>query len=199
MRIVACLAAIACAGAPVFGQVMIEWSSARPLVRDDFKGRAPANAAVASLSWLDVDVSWACERGELVASARATFDPSRSWWRAAQGSIWPGAGERTSGVSQTHLEARRSVMQRDSQLLEHEQLHFDLAEIAARKIRRKFAETKDACAEPGRTDAFHGFIADVDREMQEEQQRYDRETAHGINAAAQDRWKRRIQQQLDRP
>ena len=199
MRIAACVIAAACAATAAFGQTVIEWSSERRLTRDDFKGRVPINAGNASLSWLNIDASWGCESGELVASARATFDPSRSWWRAAQGSIWPGAGERASGVSRTHIDVRRSAMQRDIQLLEHEQLHFDLAEVAARRIRKKFEESKNVCSEPGGTEDFQGFIAEVDREFQEEQLRYDRETAHGINASAQDHWRRRIRQQLDRP
>jgi hypothetical protein len=35
-------------------------------------------------------------------------------------------------------------------------------------------------------------VAQADRELQEEQRRYDRETSHGINARAQEQWKRRI-------
>ena len=85
------------------------------------------------------------------------------------------------------------------QLLEHEQLHFDLAELTVRKIMKRFDEMRGACAEPDGTEAIHHAITQAERALQEEQEQFDRETNHGINAAAQDRWKRRIRQQLDRP
>lgn len=188
-----------CVAPVVAAQTVIEWSSERRLSKDDFKGRVPVSAANTSLSWLNIDATWECEAGELFGTARATFDPARSWWRSAQGNIWEGAGERTSGVNRTHVEARRSVVQRDMQLLEHEQLHFDLTELAVRRIRERFDKLKDACGEPGGTEGLQPAIAQIDRELQEEQSRYDRETNHGTNPVAQDQWKRRIRQQLGQP
>ncbi len=190
------LLAALCAAPAVRAQGVIEWSSERRLSREDFKGRVPAAARNTALSWLNVDASWECHGDELIAAARATFDPGRSWWRAAQGNIWEG-GERNSGVSRTHIDARRSVIQRDMQLLEHEPLHFDLAEIAVRRIRNRLEDLKDVCAEPGGTEGLQDEIARIDRELQDEQRHYDRETNYGINAAAQDQWKRTIRQQLD--
>ena len=107
--------------------------------------------------------------------------------------------ERTSGVSRTHVEARRGMVQRDLQLLEHEQLHFDLTEIAVRRIRKRFVELKSACDDPDGREELRHMIAEIDRELQEEQCRYDRETSHGTNAVAQDQWKRRIRKQLEQP
>lgn len=94
--------------------------------------------------------------------------------------------------SQAQQEARRSALQRDMQLLDHEQLHFDIAEVVVRKIKARLAGFKGACAEPGGTDAIQRMVAEADLELQEEQQRYDRETGHGVNARAQEQWKRRI-------
>ena len=197
MRITACLLAVLCA-APGAGlaQEAIGWSIERRLTKGDFKGRVPAGAPNASMSSISIDASWECERGALVAAARATFDPSRSWWRNAGGSVWGSAGERTSS-SQAQQEARRSGLQRDMQLLEHEQLHFDIAEAVVRKIKGRFAGFKNACAEAGGTDQIRQMVLEADRELQEEQQRYDRETSHGINVRAQEQWKRRIQALLN--
>ena len=162
-------------------QDAIEWSSERRLSKADFKGRAPANAGNASLSRLHIELSWGCEAGALVASARATFDPSQSWWRTTPANIWG---------------AERRGVQADAQLLEHEQLHFDLTEIAARKIRKRFDDLKDACDDPKGTETIADDIAKIDRELQEDQRRYDRETAHGTNAMAQSRWAGRIRKLL---
>jgi hypothetical protein len=196
MRIAAFLLAVLCA-APIAGlaQDAIEWSAERRLTKGDFKGRVPA-AANTSMSSISIDASWECERGRLVAAARATFDPSRSWWRSAGGSVWGSAGERMSS-SQAQQEARRSTLQRDMQLLEHEQLHFDIAEVVVRKIRARFAGFTNACAEGGGTEQIQQMIVEADRELQEEQQRYDRETSHGLNARAQEQWKRRIRALLN--
>ncbi len=193
MRITAWLLAVLCvAPATVIAQDAIEWSRERRLTKSDFKGRIPAAASNASMSSISIDASWECVGGELVAAARATFEPSRSWWRGAGGSVWGSPGERFSS-SQAQLDARRGTLQRDIQLLEHEQLHFDIAEVVVRTIRARFAGFKNACAEPGGTDEIQPVVVEADRELQEEQQRYDRETGHGTNARAQEEWRRRIQ------
>ena len=88
-------------------------------------------------------------------------------------------------------------MLRDMQLLEHEQLHFDIAEVAVRKIAARFADFKGACAEAGATDRLQEMVVQADRELQQEQQRYDRETAHGTNARAQEQWKLKIRKALN--
>jgi hypothetical protein len=197
MRIAACLLALVCAvPAAALAQGPIAWSAERRLTKTDFRGRVPAAAPSASLSAISIDAAWECEGGALVSSARATFEPSRSWWRNSQGGVWAGAAERTSS-SQAQQEARRSVLQREMQLLEHEQLHFDIAEVTARKIAARFADFKSACGEAGGTDRIQEMVVQADRELQQEQQRYDRETAHGTNARAQEQWKLKIRKALN--
>jgi hypothetical protein len=197
MRIAAWLLALTCA-VPATGlaQAPIAWSADRKLTKADFRGRVPATAPNASMSAISIDAEWECAAGALISSARATFDPSRSWWRNAQGGVWGGVAERASS-SQAQESARRNSLQRDMQLLEHEQLHFDIAEVAVRKIAARFADFKTACAEAGGTDRIQEMVVLADRELQEEQQRYDRETAHGTNARAQDQWKLKIRKALN--
>jgi hypothetical protein len=198
MRILGFASAILCAGPLVLAAQapnLIEWSSERRLRREDFQGRPPVAAAIASTSRIHIDTSWECNNGRLIASARATFDSSQSWWRAGQANIW-GDLDGVRDASRAQLEARRSAGQRDAQLLAHEQLHFDLAEVAARKIRARFVEFKNACAAAGGTEPIQRMVADIDQELQEEQVRYDRETAHGVNAPAQDQWAQRVRKLL---
>jgi hypothetical protein len=196
MRIIACLAGLLWAASVANAQAPIEWSPERKLTKADFQGRTPPQAVNASLSYLHIEASWECVVGDLFATARATFDPSRSWWRTMYGNVWGSAADRTS-ASRTQAQARRNVMVLDAQLLEHEQLHFDLAELAARRIRKRFEGFKDACAEPGGAEPIQAMVLEIDRELQEEQSRYDRETSHGANARAQDQWKRRIRALLN--
>ncbi len=186
-----CLGVCLCAASPIYAQAPIEWMPERKLTKADFQGRVPAQAVNSSMSWLHIEASWECEVGELIASARATFDPSRSWWRTTYGNIWGNAGDRTS-ATRAQANARRNVMMLDVQLLDHEQLHFDLAELAARRIRKRFEEFKDACHDPGGTEPIQALVSEIDRELQEEQAQYDRETQHGINLRVQDQWARKI-------
>ena len=195
MRILACLVVL-CVVCPVYAQEAIEWSAGRRLTKADFQGRVPAQAVNASLSWLHIEASWECALGDLTATARATFDPSKSWWRTTYGNVWGSAGDRSS-ATRAQANARRNVLMLDAQLLEHEQLHFDLAELAARRIRKRFDEFKDGCHEAGGAEAIQAMVSEVDRELQQEQARYDRETSHGVNLRAQDQWLRRIRKLLE--
>ena len=191
MRILLWLGLCLCVASPAYAQEPIAWSPERKLMKTDFQGRMPAQAVNSSMSWLHIEASWECVVGELIASARATFDPSRSWWRTTYGNIWGNAGERTT-AERAQASARRNVMMLDTQLLQHEQLHFDLAELATRKIRKRFEDFKDACDDPGGTEPIQVMVAEIDRELQEEQAKYDRETSHGVNLRAQDQWTRKI-------
>ena len=87
-------------------------------------------------------------------------------------------------------------MHRDAQLLQHEQLHFDLAEIATRKIRQTFAELKGSCAGEGGSETVQQAVTQIQRDLEDEQRRYDRETAHGTNEAAHAQWFGRVRKLL---
>ncbi len=190
-----CLVGVFAAASVASAQMPIEWSPDRKLPKADFQGRTPAQAMNASLSWLDVEAQWECVVGDLFATARATFDPSRSWWRTIYGNVWGNAGERTTATN-AQRQARRNVMVLDAQLLAHEQLHFDIAEVAARRIRKRFEDFKDVCHEPGGMAPIQAMVSEIDKELQEEQRRYDRETNHGSNMRAQDQWRRRVRELL---
>ena len=161
MRIAAYVLVLLCATAAGLAQEAIVWSLERRLKREDFNGRVPASASTASMSWIHIETEWDCKDGTFTSMARGTFDPSRSWFRS------------------------QNQMELDIQLLEHEQLHFDIAEVAVRKIRAT-----------GGTEPIEHLIARADRDLQQEQERFDRETAHGVNGRVQAQWKRRIGDQL---
>ena len=91
-----------------------------------------------------------------------------------------------------------SAVLRDSRLsartLRHEQTHFDLSEVHARRLRRHFAQLSRPCA---RTEAELGSLAA--RFLQDEaaaQQRYDRETSHGRLGDRQLGWDADVAKQL---
>ena len=137
------------------------------------------------------------KRGGCGARVRATFDPVAFVVAGAPGNIWEGAGERASGASSDPAGRRRSVVQRDMQLLEHEQVHFDLAESGGpadqNAVRGSEGRVRGAWRH---ANASGRRSRDIDRELQEEQRRYDRETGHGTNEAAQARWGDRVRKLL---
>jgi hypothetical protein len=193
MRVAWSLVAILCCISMAGAQTTIEWSRDRKLARSDFRGRVPARAVPAALSSLYIETEWTCEEGALAAKARATFDPALSWWREGSQNVWSENGGR---APQGGFENRVPASERERQLLEHEQVHFDLAELAVRKLRKRFDELRQVCREPGGTDAVVKAIAQADEDLQKEQARYDSDCAYGVNTGAQKRWAQRVAKEL---
>jgi uncharacterized protein DUF922 len=183
------------AGACVYAAAPIEWSKNVKLTQRDFRGKVPASATDTAHSWVGLDVAWECREGEARSHARAIFDPDQSWWRTGTPSIWGGINE---GLSRSQLENRRTAAERDQDLLRHEQLHFDLTELSARKIRRQFEDLPRACATPAGDSRISAAILDIERAWTDEQSRYDNDTDHGANRVTQRPWELRVLRQLER-
>jgi hypothetical protein len=84
-----------------------------------------------------------------------------------------------------HIEGKQS-----EDLLKHEQYHFHIAEVYARRFRKQIAET-------GVRDISKKFQAQID-ESREAQKNYDEETNHSKNTKAQEKWERYINEELER-
>ena len=83
---------------------------------------------------------------------------------------------------------------RSEQLLSHEQLHFDLAELYARKVRKKISEYQ----RQGVRDV-HAYNAAIQRILDESNRidvNYDERTLHGCLSEKQALWKKNIWVQL---
>jgi hypothetical protein len=150
----------------------IEWSKDRKLRRADFKGALAVASDVAARSTIVIKASWSCDGDRLSANIRAVFDQNESWWG---GTVRNGWDPRRGSVS-------------DAQLLQHEQTHFDLAEIVARKIRGHFADLADVCTRRGGTVPLAAIVEEYQHELDAEQARYDRETGFGRDARMQWTW-----------
>jgi hypothetical protein len=172
----------------------IEWSRNVKLTQRDFRSRAPASAVDTAHSWVGLDVAWECREGEARSHARAIFDPDQSWWRSGTSSIWGGIDD---GLSRSQLENRRTAAERDQDLLRHEQLHFDLTELSARRIRTQFEDLPRMCATPAGDGPISAAVADIERAWTEEQSRYDKDTGHGANRVTQRQWELRVRRQLE--
>ena len=75
--------------------------------------------------------------------------------------------------------------------LKHEQLHFDISELYARKLRKNINE-KDFTKVKKIHDEINTMSTKSGEEMRAEQKEYDSDTEHGINAAKQEAWIKNI-------
>jgi hypothetical protein len=182
-----------CCGARAYAQTqkanlpLVEWSDGRKLAVKDFRGNIPSRATETSLSWVAIEATWECQEGKASSQARAVFDPNRSWWRDAVPSLW-------HNVDDASLVA--SPDDGGRALLAHEQLHFDMTEVWARRIREEFKTLTVFCRTPAGPREFEKAIADLERQWQEEQQRYDKETSHGTDASRQRAWTEKVAKTL---
>lgn len=151
----------------------IPWSAARPLVWSDFKGSPPAGGPEGALTGYGLYYAWQCHGHAFDFRITAAFVPRESWVKSI--------------VLTDSTQNRRG--------LRHEQTHFDLAEVYARKLRKSFAELGDPCA---RKDG--DLKARAQRVLDEEastQRRYDNETNHGLLAPKQAAWNQEVARLLE--
>jgi len=143
----------------------VQWSASRPLTWDDFQAVPPTGdpERVAETAYTVLHAI-NC-RGKIFQSrVVAAFLPRQSWVRPS--------------VRANPSQSVRS--------LSHEQTHFNLTEVYARRIRRYFAELTDPCLKSERE-----IEAQADQLIREEsaaQRRYDDETSHGRIGAKQSEW-----------
>lgn len=181
----------------------IEWSAGRKLTIADFQGPVPSRARLRSvptgaLSFLRIEPSFACRGKRLEGSARVLFYPAQSWWVGTDTRMWETANDSKSWLraSRSDLDMKNAIADANRELLNHEQLHFDMAEIAARKIRRRIAEARDACAADSRSEDLNRFVGEVTRDFRQEQARYDQDTKHGTFLFNQGKWESRVRAAL---
>lgn len=79
-------------------------------------------------------------------------------------------------------------------LLAHEQLHFDIAELYARKIRKKVKELNDRGVNDIKT--YNAAIHELLLESNEVDERYDLETLHGALSKKQLKWTNQVKADL---
>ena len=115
---------------------------------------------------------------------RATMDRNRSWWRSELDSI------------------------STAEVLEHEQIHFAIFELAARDLNVRIPEIATRIRSTGRTsdDArrtanarLEAELEASDRKIAGRQSEFDQDTSNGMNRKRQKEWWERIQAELAKP
>jgi len=148
------------------------WSAGRPLVWSDFQGIPPQGGEEAAKTAYGIYYAWKCRGGAFQFRVVAAFHPRESWVQAAV------LGD-SSG---------------SPRVLAHEQTHFNIAEVYARRLRAHFHQIATPCR---RSDV--DLAMEAQRLVDEEkalQRRYDAETGHGLRRREQAEWEAAIGRQL---
>jgi hypothetical protein len=146
----------------------IRWSASRPLTVADFKGRPKPNQGHAALTSANINTGATCRSNVFTGTAQASFDPATSWVREPA-TITPA-------------------------LLRHEQLHFDIAEVYARRLRQQLATMHTPCNQLGST--FDRISQKAYADWQQAEDTYDRDTNHGLQHERQTQWETQVRRQL---
>ena len=84
---------------------------------------------------------------------------------------------------------------KDSGLLAHEQLHFDIAELFARKLEKKLNSLKVSVHDKAVVKKWQDYFTKAQLSLQN---KYDHETVHGIRKEQQLAWQQEISRQLNK-
>lgn len=111
--------------------------------------------------------------------------------------LYPGEneGQLIFYVEALFFKSKSYIVKYSEYVLKHEQLHFDIAELYARKLRKKITDTdfkkvKDIKGE------IMKYYKQTFNEFSKEEDKYDKDTQHGVNPAKQQVWNEDIQKRI---
>jgi CRP-like cAMP-binding protein len=152
---------------------LICWCETRKLTWQDFQATSSqlqgADSLGASVApWLTVD-GLIDANGRHTFSVRALLDRKRAW-------------------------VRDSTVLLADEMLQHEQLHFDICELMARRLRLRISQLSKTGGDVF-APSFEVEIKRLLAEYKTLQKDYDRETDHGSKVAQQQSWRDRIKRE----
>jgi hypothetical protein len=140
---------------------LIPWSTARKLTWSDFKGDPDPHSPNAALTSSNINIEFGYNNTGFQYSIRCVFDKNRSWVRIAT-----------------------------DEVLAHEQGHFDIAEIYARKLNKALAAYRFNAETVSKdvNDIYNSIM----KEHRQTQIQYDQETDYSRNKPKQAEWLKKI-------
>lgn len=156
---------------PTIGdEVKMQWNENRQLTWDDFKGvpNAGDDFVASTNSGISFSFSYQTRNGKMNMDYEVfcNFYPELSWYKKELVTPY---------------------------ILKHEQTHFDISELFARKLRKAMAETNFGSNLKDEVNAVYQEIETQRRQMQNQ---YDLESDHSKNEAAEMRWRTYVAEQL---
>ncbi len=150
------------------GSSPILWSPNQQLEWKDFKGKAPRGSSYEANSALGINTGFQSDGSNIFFSVEAIFIPKQSWTKD----------------------------KKNAYLLKHEQKHFDLNELYARKLRKALSEFEYSSKQKQQQKDFEKMVNGFNSKKEEVQMRYDKETNHSILKKKQEEWDQFIAKEL---
>ena len=150
----------------VSAQTEIVWKENMPLTWNDFKG-PKRNSKLAAETYCSINTSVAITGDKLNITIQAVFYADSSWYNP----------EKIHELTLTH-----------------EQGHFQIAELYARKLRKAVAEKINSFTDY--QNQFEALYEEVHGDYFDRQEQYDEETLHGTISRTQMDWIDRIAEEL---
>lgn len=144
---------------------LIAWKQARKLSWEDFKATPDAGSSNAALTSSSINIEFGFDNTGLQYSIKCSFDKTKSWVRI-----------------------------KNNDVLGHEQGHFDLAEVYARKLNKAMKEYKFNAKTVG--DDVNKLYDNMMKLHHEAQNTYDHETDYSRNKLRQEEWRQKINSDL---
>ncbi len=139
----------------------IEWNAARKLNWNDFKSAPDPNSPNAALTNTAINIEFGYDKSGFQYSIKCSFDKTLSWVRV-----------------------------KDDAVLAHEQGHFDIAELYARKLNKALKGYRfNANSVANDVNKIYNDMMTAHRDAQEV---YDHETDYSRNKIKQEEWLKKI-------
>lgn len=147
-----------------FGQ-NIAWSPTYKLSWDDFRGELGPHSADGALSTVGINRDCAYDNGILTARIEAVFSPDNS-----------------------------SAKEKDKtpEVLGHEQLHFDISELFARKLRKQITESRFPSRPKKAIDKIARLHNQIKADVARYHDQYDEETTLPADPEKQREWNEKV-------
>ncbi|MBK8300968.1 MAG: DUF922 domain-containing protein [Chitinophagaceae bacterium] len=145
---------------------VLEWDPSRKLSWADYKARPNPDSDAAASTTTYLGINYNITSRSFSYKIYSRFSKTRSW-----------------GLHKT------------AYILSHEQGHFDIAEIFARKLHKKMSEYEFNKKTYNKD--LEKIYRDVTKEKEDTQNQYDKETNHSINKTEQSLWLKKIAAMLE--
>lgn len=146
----------------------IQWNTGRKLVWADFEGEPDRTCSNAALTSSGIEFKYGYSNEKFTYNITCLFDKKKSWGKL-----------------------------KNDYILAHEQAHFDISEIHARKLNKLlklYQFTSPAAAKKEITAIYTGVM----KEQTAMQELYDEETDHSRDKEKQVAWLEKVRKELDR-
>jgi predicted secreted Zn-dependent protease len=142
------------------------------LTWEDFKGRYRKEGNTAAKSFVNIGrLDYKMENGNLLVTVAATnFSQRKSWV----------------------LKDRKG----NYELLKHEQVHFDIAEVYSRKLKKRIRQARLKPKMKKNQKVIYKTHEAIIKEYKVYQALYDKETKHHLNEAKQKEWNKKVAEEL---